>query len=372
MSDNSSSISNSISSWLYDAFQRLYSEAPYRLSKTGRAFPAWHFFLELTRRCNLRCRMCQYITYLENTSGAEQRQGELTTEEWKGVIDQTGRLSFITFTGGEPLIREDFLELLTYAAQRARVHYITNATLLKAPTAEASVNLAPRRIGGKGLNFVGVSLEGPAELHDHIRQQPGAFDKSAAGIKLLSDFRGTLKKQCPMVHITTVIQDANVHALEHMPQIAASLGADTLNLTTETRVFDLPELGKRPPGAWRTEEIPRPRIAPETLSDALEKTEKAAQQIGIALRMPRIPRQELLRYYSGEVDLSRYTCRSPWNTLTVGRTGDAYPCWLLTIGNVRERSLAELWNNEKMRKFRQACRKGLFAPCPGCCFIEYR
>lgn len=360
-----------ISAWLYDALQRLYSEAPYRLSGAGRAFPAWHYFFEITRRCNLRCRMCQYIDYLETTSGAEQRQGELSTDEWEDVIAQAGRFSLITFTGGEPMIREDFLALLAYAALRARVHYITNATLLDEPIAAASVALAPRRPGGRGLNFVGVSLEGPAELHDQIRQQSGAFERSVRGIGLLRANRDAQKKICPMIHITTVIQRANVTALEHMPGIAASLGADTLNLATETRMHDLPGLGEQPAEDMSADQIAWPRIAPDLLRDALEKTEAAAKEHGITLRLPRMPRAELLRYYSDKVDLKRYTCRSPWNTLIISRTGDAYPCWLVKVGNVREQPLRDLWNNERMRQFRKRCRKQLFPLCPGCCFIEY-
>ena len=132
-----------LTSWLYDALQRAYSEAPYRAFKSGRAFPAWHYLFEVTRRCNLRCRMCQYINWLENATPEEQREGELTTEEWKHVIDQTGRISFITFTGGEPLIRPDFLELLAYASRKSHTHYISNATMLTEKAAEASVACAP-------------------------------------------------------------------------------------------------------------------------------------------------------------------------------------------------------------------------------------
>ena len=84
-----------------------------------------------------------------------------------------------------------------------------------------------------------------------------------------------------------------------------------------------------------------------------------------------MPREELLLYYDGNIDVQQYTCRSPWNTLIIGRTGDAFPCWLKKVGNIREQSLQELWNSKQTRGFRQACKNGLFPVCPGCCFIEY-
>ncbi len=357
--------------WAYDAVQRLYSEVPYRFFRSGGAFPAWHYYLELTRRCNLRCRMCQYIQFLEQVPGAQQKEGELSTDEWKEVIRQTGRMSFLTFTGGEPLIRKDFTELLEYASHRSRTHIVTNAALLDASMAESFVRLAPRRTGGRGLNFIGVSLEGPAELHDDIRRQPGTFDKASAGLALLTEQRNRMGKKCPMVHITTVIQKQNLDSLPLMPGIVAALGADVLNLVTETRMHDLPGLGERPPGVWRASDIDWPRIPSDALSQALDSTVNEARKHGIELRLPRMPREELLRYYSTGVDVKEYQCRSPWTTIIVGRTGDVYPCWLIKIGNVREQSLKEMWNSSRALAFRRACRDGLFPICPGCCSIEY-
>ncbi|HOK90953.1 MAG TPA: SPASM domain-containing protein, partial [Candidatus Hydrogenedentes bacterium] len=87
----------------------------------------------------------------------------------------------------------------------------------------------------------------------------------------------------------------------------------------------------------------------------------------------RMPRQDLLDYYDGTgINLKNYECRNAWNTLIVGRTGDAYPCWIIKVGNVREQTLKEIWNNAIMRKFRQTCQKKLFAMCPGCCFLDHK
>ncbi len=94
---------------------------------------------------------------------------------------------------------------------------------------------------------------------------------------------------------------------------------------------------------------------------------------GVEVRLPRLPRADLLDYYDGTgLDLHAYQCRNAWNTLIIGRLGDAYPCWLQKVGNVREDSLRSIWNNATMREFRQTCHQKLFAPCLGCCFLEHR
>ena len=357
---------------LYETVQRMYSSLPYHYIHSGYSFPAWHYYMEVTRRCNLRCKMCQYIDFLQNTPIREQMKDELSTEEWIRVIDQVPPFSFITFTGGEPFVRKDFMDLLTHASRRARTHFVSNTTMLPEDRAEQIVALAPRRIGGRGFNFAGTSIEAPGELHDEIRHMRGAFKRSMSGIRMLRKYRDLSGKSCPMIHITTVIQESNVHVLHEMPKIIAESGADVLNLVTETRMHDVPGLGLVDPSSIRRDDISWPRIDRAALAEALDKTEIAARDAGIELRLPRMPRADLLDYYSGHIKLSHYECRNAWNTLIIGRQGDAYPCWIQKVGNVREQSLKEIWNNATMRGFRQTCQKKLFAMCPGCCFLEHK
>lgn len=357
---------------LYEAAQRFYSAVPRRFFASGRAFPAWHYFFEVTRRCNLRCRMCQYLDFLENTPAGAQKDGELTTEEWLRVISQCHRFCLVTFTGGEPLLRKDIGELLESASRRCRTHVITNATLLTEERAAQLAALAPRRTGGLGLNFVGTSIEAPGDLHDEIRSMKGAFGRTMAGMAALRAARTAARKACPRIHVTTVLQQANVPILHEMPRVAAEAGADVLNLVTETRMHDLPGLGEADPASFRPGDLSWPRIDPKQLAEALDRTRDAARDAGVALRLPRMPVSELIRYYDTGIRLADYTCRNAWNTMFIGRQGAAYSCWIKRVGNVREQTLQELWNNPEMRAFRQTCRTRLFAMCPGCCFLEHK
>ncbi len=358
--------------YLYEMAQRVYSALPYKYFTGGYAFPAWHYYFEVTRRCNLRCKMCQYIEWLENVPVKVQREGELSTEEWLHVIDQVQRWSLITFTGGEPFVRKDFMEILTHASKKARTHFISNTTMLPEDRAEAVVGLAPKRLGGLGFNFAGTSLEAPGDRHDEIRKMRGAWERSMSGIGLLKKIRDASGKQCPMIHVTTVIQQDNVDVLHLMPQAVKAAGVDVLNLVTETRMHDLPELGEVPPESYDRDELRYPLIDRTLLAEALDRTMIEAKKVGIEVRMPRMPKEEILNYYEGELDLGKFECRNAWNTLFIGRQGNAYPCWIQKVGNVREDSLKQLWNNATMRNFRQKCQKGLFTPCAGCCFLEHK
>ncbi len=356
---------------LYQFVTRLHNAVPYHLSGSGAAFPPWHYFFEITRRCNLRCKMCQYIDFLENVPIPEQRDGELSTEEWLDVIDQTGPLSLITFTGGEVWVRKDFPKLLERACGRGRVHFISNAVMLTEDKAEFCVGLAPKRFGGKGLNFIGVSIDGVEATHDVVRAQRGAYKRSIDGIRNVTRLREESGKQCPLVHINTVLLEENLADLPLMPEIAHESGVSVLNLLTEMRAPDNPNLGYEDPAVYGPEHVNIPRIDRARLHEAIQATLKRARELNIEVRMPRIPYEYVLDHYDGGYDLKHMGCRSIWTNVYVGAKGGVYPCFIRNIGNVRDAKLKELWNNDVMCDFRKRRRQGAFEVCRGCCEIEY-
>lgn len=355
---------------LYEIAKIAYSSLPATFSRDGYAFAARYIVLELTRRCNLRCKMCQYIDFLENTPVWQQREGELTTEEWRAVIDQIPRFSLVSFTGGELFVRRDFTELLRLACARTRVHFITNATMISDEVAGEIVMLAPRHMGFRGVNVICVSIEGPAETHDRIRRMRGGFERTIRGLRAMRAARDAAGKRCPHLVVTTVIQQDNVHDLHLLPPLFKEAGADVVNLVPETRMLDLPGFGERDPRSYTRDEIIRPQIDPGVLREALERTEAAAAETGIALRLPRMPREDLVSYYNGGIELDGYRCNIPWNGYVVGYKGDVYSCWSYPLGNVRNMPLKDMWTGERARGFRKMCRNGVFEFCPGCCFLE--
>ena len=346
---------------LFHLILELYGAIPARFSLAGHALPTWYYCFELTRRCNLRCKMCQYLDWLSNTPPETQAKDELTTEEWLRVVGQTGALSMLTFTGGEPWSRPDFSDILSYACARRRVHFISNCVLFNEERARLCAELAPKRMGGKGLNFIGVSIDGPYEMHDFIRSQEGAFDKAAKGIAELNARKRALGKTCPMVHLTTVIQKDNVSVLPAMPRVAKEFGADVLNLTLEIDFQGFGESGRST----------LPHIQAEELQAALEATIANAHAVGINLRLPRMPLSQIIRYYNGGVELSHFACQALWTTIAVTRTGDVFSCLRTSVGNVRHASLKSLRNNPKFRALRLACKKQLPDACQGCCELVW-
>ncbi len=126
----------------------------------------------ITRTCNLNCLHCY------SSSEAIAYEGELTTEEAMNVIDQLAeaKVPVILFSGGEPLIRPDILDLAGYAIQKGiRITFSTNGTLI---TPEKAAKLKEL-----GVSYVGISLDGIGEIHDKFRRKEGAFDMTIKGIR---------------------------------------------------------------------------------------------------------------------------------------------------------------------------------------------
>ena len=126
----------------------------------------------VTRRCNLRCVHCY--------SQSEDRgySGELSLDEGKSLIDDLAGFGspVILFSGGEPLIRPDILDLIRYATKQGRRAVLsTNGTLITPAVAEKLKDI--------GLSYVGISLDGLQETHDAFRGFPGTFARVMAAIK---------------------------------------------------------------------------------------------------------------------------------------------------------------------------------------------
>ncbi|MEE9200507.1 MAG: 12,18-didecarboxysiroheme deacetylase [Candidatus Brocadiales bacterium] len=124
------------------------------------------------QRCNLKCIHCY------SQSRDIEYPGELTTEEAKAMLDDLAGYGapVILFSGGEPLMREDLLELAHHAKSKdLRAVVSTNGTLITREKA--------KELKSVGLSYVGVSLDGMKETNDRFRAVEGAFDMAIQGIK---------------------------------------------------------------------------------------------------------------------------------------------------------------------------------------------
>jgi len=138
--------------------------------------------IELTERCNNACIHC-LINRLEHDSEARAR--EMDTAFVKDVLRQAADLGCLTvrFTGGEPLLRDDFEELYLFARRLGlRVILFTNARRITPELAQLLARIPPGRV-------VEVTVYGMhAASYDVAAASRGAFVEFWRGVELLREY----------------------------------------------------------------------------------------------------------------------------------------------------------------------------------------
>ncbi|MHA2060172.1 MAG: radical SAM protein [Candidatus Ranarchaeia archaeon] len=137
-------------------------------------FAPYRMDLALTYRCNNDCSHCY--------NPAERRtwdtSKELTTEQWKQVLDRLLDLSIphVTFTGGEPTLRKDLVELVQYAEEIGIIAgLVTNGRLLTKDLVKSLVDA--------GIDYVQITLESHLpEVHDKMVGVKGAWKETVQGL----------------------------------------------------------------------------------------------------------------------------------------------------------------------------------------------
>ena len=187
-----------------------------------------YLFIEITRRCNLSCRHCG-----SDCTGQAGRN-ELTTASWIKLIDDIhqsfGPEVALVLAGGEPLLHPDFDELTAHIAWR-RMWWgvVTNGQLL---SAERLAAMQDSHVGA-----ITVSLDGPQAAHDHLRNQPGAFEKTVAAMRLVGSAGIELSD------VVTCVHPGNIDQLDATADIIIASGIRRWRLF---RIFPSGRAGRDP------------------------------------------------------------------------------------------------------------------------------
>lgn len=162
--------------------------------------------IALTNRCNLRCPHC----YAREDGPAGR---ELSAPRWKSILDELKEAGclFLLFTGGDPLIREDFADLYAYTRRSGfLVTLFSNGTLITEETAALLADLPPRAVE--------ISLfSATPEVHDRIAGVPGAFARSLRAVEALTG-RGI------PVKLKAVLMTLNAGEIPGLEALAGRLG----------------------------------------------------------------------------------------------------------------------------------------------------
>lgn len=316
--------------------------------------------LEITSRCNLRCRYCYYF----QNEAVDYR--DLPTREWLEFFEELGRCAVmnVTLQGGEPFLRDDLESLIRgIAANRMRFTILTNGTLIDDRIAAF--------IAGTGrCTTVQVSVDGScAETHDASRG-PGAFARTVAGIKALQ--RNGAPVSCRVTVTRRNVDDLENTArflLEELGLSAFGTNAAGYLGTCRTNARDM---------LLSVEERTR---AMQTLTRLAEKYEGRISASAGPLAEARHWRgMEEARRARAPADSNggRLTgCNCHANSMAVRADGAMVPCVMLAhleMGRINRDPLERVWQDSPvLRRLRQRGSIPLdrFEFCGDCAYVPY-
>ena len=281
--------------------------------------------LEITRRCNLRCRHC----YLPRAADGRPEASSASLARLISDLREAGCMSVI-LTGGEVLLRDDFFALAAAVkAHGMALSVITNGTLWAEAEVAELARIKPASVT--------VSLyAADAAVHDAVTGVPGSFERTCAGVRRLVD----AGLRC---HVTSVLMPDTIEGFGALRRLGAELGCGVS--------FD-------------------PTVSPRCDGD-------------LDVLRYRVPGRRLLDFYRDEFtfehsregsavkgtrpfDGVKRNCGAGFTAVFVDAAGEVYPCMGFppAFGNI-DQGFTAVWHGEVAETHRRRMSEPL-QECSGC------
>ncbi len=345
---------------LFDFGRDLYAMRAYYNRSEIAPVPLRYFF-ELTYRCNLQCPYC-YV-------GDDRNKDEMSTQDWFNIINQIPWYSFVTLVGGEPLIRKDFIDILMKTSKKTfgKLNVVSNGILINDEIIDAFIK--------SKMMLLSVSLDGYGKNHDINRNKDGIFDKIVANFENMNS-----KSKRPMIDIKTIVLENNLDDLVKLYKMCIDMKFNFFsisflrnnNLKQNSVLFNefVPEFNANYPikkyfdmehfkEVYRElESLSKNSDVKIRFSPKFEYNENPPESIEKFFNLPEnIPVQDIYK-----------PCKYPFSNMMITPAGDVYPCLSQKVGNVRDMSVKEAFNQPNYRCFRKNLKAAkVFGACQMCC-----
>lgn len=351
---------------IFDTARNSYAKLSYN-NKLGRAYMPLRYFFELTYLCNLNCPYC-YV-------GQNRKKDELTTQEWFDIIEQLPWYSFVTIVGGEPLIRKDFIPILEKTAKKTfgKLNVVTNGILINDEIIDAFIRTK--------MMLLSVSLDGYGENHDKNRGKEGIFNTIISNLEGVNIKKN--KQNKPMIDIKTIVLENNLDDLVKLYKLCDEMKFDFLSISF-LRNNDLKQnsvLREEFGEEFYAQKYPiKPYFDMEHFKEVYKEIEGLKSKVQVRFS-PKFEGGDVLskieKFYSYDenkpIQEIYEPCLYPFSNMMINPQGDVYPCLSQKIGNVREKSLKEVFNAPKYCCFRKNLKaSGVFEACQMCCELKVK
>jgi radical SAM protein with 4Fe4S-binding SPASM domain len=282
--------------------------------KKGKVFPPYYVLWDCSRKCNLNCAHCGAVK--------EKYEEELTTEQIKDLINQLAnkKVKFFAATGGEPLLRKDILEVMSYASEKGiKTGLATNGFFINEEKA--------KKIKDAGILSIQVSLDGTERTHNRIRGNNSSYQNAISGIKYLQ------KEKIKIVSVATTVTPMNFNDLKELKKILLDLGVKTW------RICIIMPIGKA--------ERKKLLLSPKQLRELFEFVSSNKENINIQIG-ENLP---FLAEYEKKIRKSPLVCPVGFTACCIGVDGNVRGCPEMPDidkfreGSILEKPFIEIWKN---------------------------
>jgi radical SAM protein with 4Fe4S-binding SPASM domain len=315
--------------------------------------------IAVTYRCNNACLFCYAGCGSAGCTGTPNSVTggtEMTLAEAKEIIrvfKEDAKIPFFSFTGGEPLLRDDLEEMIRFACGKdLQVNLITNGILADGRRAKSLFKA--------GLRTAQVSVEGvDASTHDLLTARPGSFKATLRGIR-------SLQQAGISVQTNTTVSSMNSGQARQFPGFLKSLG-----ITRFAMNLYLP-----PAGSAKPDELLVPYSRAGAIIDAV-RTSARAEGLVFYWYSP-IPQ---CRFNTIAHGLGNKSCAAMDGLLSVSPSGDVLPCssYPEPMGNLLMEDFRDIWFSPRARHFKskeyapaECAGCGSFVACQAACPLYWR
>lgn len=315
-------------------------------------------YLTAENRCNLKCKSCAIWEDMADTD--DKGEPRLSEEEMYPLIDRIkawGEVEHIAFdTIGEPFLDKSFED---YVAHANRHGFSTSTVSNGMPLTETRV----LKVLKSGLRYIAFSIDSPiAEIHDEIRGQKGAFDKTVRNIQLLQRMKkahvASTGEDGPAIMVICVVSRDNFRDIDKMAELMLELQVPRLRLVYAATVDEQTTQNLNQQSDDAKTNAHRFELKAEDLHIDEEDMPLLMEKLGLLACKCSNYRIELdLAINAAKVSRK---CHVLWTQTFLDKFGNVYPCPMMTdthLGNVRHQNLDEIWNSDEYAKLREMLHK---------------
>lgn len=319
--------------------------------------PPAYLQVEITSRCNLKCRMCPLTLGTTASSGSDGHISELDWDQVKRLGRLCGRVAILGF--GEPAMHPKFVSMLQELDDLGiETSFSTNGIGGEA--------IARHLSSLKRLRCVNISIDSPdPQIYEEIRG--GDLGRALKGMRAIA----ALAPPHVTVTVSSVAMKSNIHSLVDFPAMLKDAGISVYAVTALQDYTH--ELESEHIHAGRGLQMFFPW---RRLHKTLDELKDACAEHGIHLNLSHRtqldfykPEEAAVEYFApgGELTQTR-ACTAPFDSMYVDADGRVYPCCTAAgsepLGSLRTSNLEEIWSGEGFGRFRRDILRAETTPEP--------